>query len=143
MSKERLCIYIAGPFTAKDLDGIMKNLDNAIRAGNAVIQRGHHPYVPHLTYYMAASDSNPFGHGLEGQNDRRWIDVDAPWVLMCDAIYVMPTAYKWNYDVFSEGERVWLSRGAKHEYEEAVKRGMTVYWSIDDIPKAPDWEGQN
>lgn len=156
MSKERLCIYVAGPFTAKDIDGILKNLDNAIQAGNAVVKRGHHPYIPHLNYYMTANASNPFFAGrsdIDEQNDRRWVDVDAPWVLLCDAIYIMPQAYEKPVGSYPCSEcqaskigrcgyhLTWKSKGAKHEYENAVARGTRVFWSIDDIPKAPEWEG--
>ena len=144
--KKRLLVYVAGPFSAPTEQGILVNLDRAILAANTVIARGHHPYLPHLTYYNAAHWSNPFGSGLAGQNDRRWIDVDAPWVLLCDAIYIMPTAYE-SKTVTENGatytERVWKSRGAMHEYQEALKAGRKIFWSVEELPEAPPWEGQH
>lgn len=137
-SINRLKIYVAGPFSAPTMEGILANIDRAIKAGNDVVRKGHHPYIPHLNFYQAAHESSPYGTGLASQNDRRWIDVDAPWVLACDAIYITPSSYE-----DKDGERIWKSRGAKHEYEQALKTGKLVFMKLDEIPQLPDFEGKN
>ena len=44
-----LLIYIAGPYTASDRQGIDRNVNRAIDVGIEIFNKGHFPYVPHLT----------------------------------------------------------------------------------------------
>jgi hypothetical protein len=157
MSDKRMTVYVAGPFTSNTAEGVMLNVNRAIQAGIEVIKKGHHPYVPHLAYYMAA---HPMSHMT--QMDRRWIDVDSPWVLACDAIYIMPTAYElflktpnykdtvsyqarlWGVDTAKIDETentiiIWKSMGAMYEYRNAKKSNKQIFMTLSEIPQLEDF----
>ena len=61
----RLKIYIAGPYTPKGADIhdaariAHKNAHRAIRAGISVIEKGHVPFIPHLTHFIHLETDNP------------------------------------------------------------------------------------
>ena len=44
-----LLIYVAGPYTGSNRQEIDRNVNRAIDAGMEIFNKGHFPYVPHLT----------------------------------------------------------------------------------------------
>ena len=67
-------VYIAGPISQGDLG---ENLRNAVRAANAVLHAGHHPYLPHLSIYWALLDP-PGGSGLGPTREENRTEVSLP-----------------------------------------------------------------
>ncbi|MBI5933275.1 MAG: DUF1937 family protein [Chloroflexi bacterium] len=100
-------IYIAGPYTKGD---VAQNVKRAISDGDYVARLGHVPFIPHLTH---------FWHMHHPHEYQFWIEQDLEWLKACDAILRLP------------GE----SAGADHEVEVAQQMGMTVYYSVFDIPR--------
>lgn len=120
-------IYVAGPFlptempkalTAKLLVHacypiIYHNVEAAIRAGAKLLEMGHNPYIPHLTYYTQMYVTKDLGE--------KWYDIDNDWLDCCDAILMIGDWEK--------------SKGAMAELARAKKRGMIEYYSIDQVSK--------
>lgn len=102
----RVKIYIAGPYTKGD---VAVNVRNAILAAEEVSKRGHVPFIPHLTH---------FWHLVSPHEYQFWLHQDIHWLKACDAVLRLP------------GE----SSGADKEVDIAIKLGMPVYYTIDDIP---------
>lgn len=110
-----LRIYIAGPYTSLDENGHELNTHRAIDAGISVFQKGHYPYIPHLTHYV---DIRAKAAGIE----LSWADYikwDLPWLDMCDALLYLGK-----------------SKGADLELERAKEQGKRIYFSVAEIPEA-------
>ena len=109
-----LLIYVAGPYTANKQEEIDGNVNRAIDVGIEIFNKGHFPYVPHLTDLV---DKRAKEVGLE----LSWADFmawDAPWLKVCDALIFV-------------GE----SKGANIELEEARRLGKTIFFCSEDIPE--------
>ena len=110
-----LRIYIAGPYTSLDEKGHELNTHRAIDAGISVFQRGHHPYIPHLTHYVDIR-AKATGMELSWSDYIKW---DLPWLDMCDALLYLGK-----------------SKGADLELQRAKELGKRIYFSIAEIPDA-------
>lgn len=100
-------VYIAGPYTKGD---VAVNVRNAMWAGQALLELGHSPYVPHLAH---------FWHLLCPGGWQQWIDLDLAWLQVCEAVLRLP------------GESV----GADLEVKRASELGIPIYASLDDLPR--------
>ena len=109
-----LLIYVAGPYTGSSRQEIDHNVNRAIDAGIEIFNKGHSPYVPHLTDLIDRR-AKQTGKELSWADFMAW---DAPWLAVCDALLFI-------------GE----SKGANIELEEAKRTGKTIFLSINDIPK--------
>lgn len=98
-------IYISGPYTLGD---VAVNVKRAIDAGDKVLEKGHIPFVPHLSH---------FWHFISPKPWETWMKIDKEWILFCDAILRLP------------GE----SKGADIEVEYAQSMGIPIYYSLEDI----------
>ena len=98
-------IYIAGPYTKGD---VVVNVRNAILAGQALLEAGHSPYIPHLTHFWHFLIPGPW---------EQWIKHDKEWISVCDAFIRL------------EGESV----GADLEVGVAHSLGIPVFTSIEEI----------
>jgi|SRR5437016_1653052 len=112
----RLKIYIAGPYTPSNSDihdaarVAHKNTMEAIKAGIAVIKRGHIPFIPHLTHFIHLETDEPLPVDFYYEYDKVWLDC-------CDALLFL-------------GE----STGANEELGLAKERNLTIFRTIDEIP---------
>src|SRR6266571_6294579 len=108
-----LRIYVAGPYSAPTERERLANVLAAIDLGIALYQKGHYPYVPHLTHYvdLRAQES---GIHLEWEDYISW---DLPWLEGCDALFYIGG-----------------SKGADLELDVARKLGKTIFTSIEDVP---------
>ncbi|MFA5379398.1 MAG: hypothetical protein WC455_26815 [Dehalococcoidia bacterium] len=116
--KEPLRIFVAGPYcpygeTPHNAIRVAQiNVDAAITVANEIHDRGHYAFVPHLTHYLHAHPSC--------SHDR----------------------YDWYYHYDNSFLDLWAnalfflreSPGANKELERAIKRGLTIYRQIDDVP---------
>ncbi len=117
-----LRIYVAGPITADSKAQEQRNVDAAMDAGIQLLQIGHIPYIPHLTWYlhMYAKD-----HGVEFSH-ADYLNWDKRWLVLCDAIlYLAP------------------SPGADEELEFARYHGLRVFSGIEDVPIVVRVDGPN
>lgn len=109
-----LRIYIAGPYTAPDPEGLEKNTHRAIDAGITVFEKGHFPYIPHLTHYVDL-------RAAHNQKTLTWSDYiawDLPWLDLCDALLYLGK-----------------SKGADLELARARKLKKKIFFSISQVPK--------
>jgi len=110
-------VYVAGPITK----GILTdNIKQATDAGIALMRAGFAPLVPHLTCYMGGPTPEHLPHGTRQED---WYEIDLPWVAVSDAVLRLP------------GE----SRGADLETDMAIRLGIPVYRSIDDLINDIRW----
>ena len=109
-----LLIYIAGPYTAADRQGIDENVNRAIDIGLEIFSRGHFPYIPHLTD-LVDRRAKELGKEMSWSDFMAW---DAPWLRVCDALIFTGT-----------------SRGASMELEEARRLGKTIFYSSSEVPR--------
>ena len=109
-----LLIYVAGPYTGSDRQEIDRNVNRAIDIGIEIFNKGHFPYVPHLTDFVDKR-AKELGKELSWEDFMAW---DAPWLRICDALFLV-------------GE----SRGANMELEEARRLGKTIFYSSSGVPR--------
>ena len=108
-----LLIYVAGPYTGSDRQEIEKNVARAIDAGIEIFNRGHFPYVPHLTD-LIDKRAKEIGEEMSWSDFMAW---DAPWLKVCDALLFLAE-----------------SKGANLELEEAKRLGKTIFYSSEEVP---------
>ena len=77
--------------------------------GEALLRRGHAPFVPHLNHHWHAR--HPHTHA-------QWLALDLPWLEAADAVLRLPGP----------------SVGAAIECRRARELGIPVYSSIDAVP---------
>ena len=110
---EGLRIYIAGPYSADTLEKKRDNVTRAIDAGLALWQKGHEPYIPHLTHFVdqrAKITKTPMAW-------KDYIAWDKAWLETCDALLFLGS-----------------STGADLELDFAKKMGKTIFFSVNSVP---------
>lgn len=113
-----MIVYVSGPFSADTTAGVLANIENAMRAGKALLDAGHAPIIPHLNHLYDIWHDQTFGAPVA-------YDVFLDWDVAivrrsCDAVLRLP------------GE----SRGADREVAVARDAGIPVYHALADIPDA-------
>ena len=71
-------IYVAGPLSEGDHGD---NVRTAILVATALLDAGHHPYLPHLT---------AFWHLVTPRDYEVWMDLDIEWIKQCEALVRLP-----------------------------------------------------
>ena len=109
-------VYVAGPLTSDKEYNLVsddvkqENVQKAIDVAIELLDRGHDPYIPHLTYYVNKRLEEQ-GRGLTPEQFLKW---DFAFLDDCQAIFFI-------------GE----SWGANKEIIRACKNRMKVYFSIE------------
>jgi hypothetical protein len=101
-------VYVAGAYTAPTQQQIEENVTRAIDAGNALIDAGLFPYVPHLSHFQ---------HARKPQHYEVWMTLDFAWVRRCHALLRLPGA----------------SSGADREVALARELGLPVFHSVEEV----------
>ena len=109
-------VYIAGPYSKGNL---LKNVDNAVQAGEKLLKYGYAVYVPHLTHYWEWYHAQ---HPYEF-----WLEFDMAWLRKCDCVLRIP------------GE----SSGADEEVRLARTLNMPVFDSINKLNEFYQIEGHH
>lgn len=109
-----MLIYVAGPYSAETEAERVANVHLACLAGQQIIERGHWPFVPHLTHFFDA------------------------WVIKHRGLAHEPELYmKWDFAILERCDALLFLRpspGANRELALAWERGKLVYLAIDEIP---------
>lgn len=108
-----LLIYVAGPYTGSDRQEIDQNVNRAIDVGIEIFNKGHFPYVPHLTD-LVDRRAREVGKEMHWEDFMAW---DSPWLSVCDALIY-----------------IGKSRGADIELDKARRLGKTIFHSTSEIP---------
>jgi len=116
-SKKILKIYVAGPYTPTSgnlHDAVRKahqNTLSAIGLGLKIIDRGHLPFIPHLTHYIHIESRVALPKAFFQRYDFAWLE-------HCDALYFMGP-----------------SEGANRELEWAKDHGLRIFMELSQIPR--------
>lgn len=100
-------IYVAGPITKGNQ---FVNVRNGMEVWAQLLRLGFAPFCPHLSALFEIA-------GLVELDLDQWLEYDFAWIDVCDALLRMP------------GE----STGADREVEYARKRGIPVFYSLEEI----------
>ncbi len=112
-------VYISGPITAPTEDEIRANVERADAAGRALAAAGYNPFIPHK--------QTQGWHATTSFTREQYLALDFDWLQLCQAIYMLPG---WEE-----------SLGALAEYEEALRLGIPVVRSIDELKALFPGEG--
>lgn len=108
-----LQIYVAGPYSSQSQLAVHENVVRAIDAGITLIEKGHYPFIPHLTHFVkirAEEIDKPISYNEFLEWDRQFIDA-------CDGFLYLDS-----------------SPGADKELAYAEKRDLYIFYSMDDVP---------
>ena len=105
-------IYIASPYRVPSIVDRVNNVYKSLDAANELLKLGHVPLPPLLAHMW---------HQYTPKPDEEWIRIGKAWLREQDCVLRLP------------GQSV----GADAEVEYARGRGMSVYYSLKDIPKRP------
>jgi hypothetical protein len=100
-------VYISAPYSKGD---IVLNVRQVCLVANDLIKMGHIPYVPHLTMLWHLVSPKPY---------EDWIKLDVALLSRFDCVLRLA------------GD----SKGADTEVEEALKLGIPVYYSLEELEK--------
>ena len=110
-------IYIAhnyGRRRGASLEELQRNVNNSIKLGLRLIEKGHNPFIPNLFHYVHLMAN---GSILE----TKFFELVSEWVGFCDALLVgTPPMGKVS--------------GVRDEIKIAQDKGLEIYYSIDDVP---------
>jgi hypothetical protein len=102
-------VYVAGPFTARDMWQVRKNVHCAEFWGFEIAEAGGVPLMP-------TSNTEHFYGTLTA---KFWYDATMELLHRCDAIFMLPG---WN-----------LSKDARAEYDRAKELGLPIFHSADFV----------
>lgn len=109
-------VYVGGPISKGDLD---HNKRQALEAANELLLAGLVPIVPHLSIFWSEyCPPRPEPDGVDKHGDYAiWLPYDLALLGICQVVLRLP------------GE----SRGADHEVEVALKKGIKVCYSVQEV----------
>lgn len=114
-------VYVAGPLGKGDL---VKNISRAHDAGIALLKAGLSVIVPHGSCFWANQWIAPMGNYAlmpcvepKGIAHADWLAMDLEIVRRCDAVLRL------------EGDSI----GADMEVDEADRRGIPVFYSVENV----------
>jgi len=113
---KQMRIYVAGPYTADTNDERVNNVKKAIDAAIGLYEKGHSPYVPHLTHLIDERAKELAVVITREDYVRRW---DKPWLEVCDALLLLAD-----------------SPGAREELDTAQNLGKEIFIGGADIVPA-------
>lgn len=120
-----LKIYVAGPYTpygASSHDAARmahENTISAINVGVGVVEKGHFPYIPHLSHFMHL-------YGRKSLSYKYYTEADTAWLLGCDAILYYH-------------HRIGVSKGADKELKIAIDTKKRIFFSLEELPLCRAW----
>ena len=112
MNNNFLKIYIAAPYSADTEEEQIKNTEVVIDAALTLFQKGHFPYIPHLTHWVDKR-AKETEIAMEYEDYMKW---HRPWLEACDAFLYLNS-----------------SKGADLELQAAKDLDKLIFYSIDDV----------
>ena len=98
-------IFIASPYTIGD---VAQNVREGCLVAEKIRELGHLPFVPMLFHLWHLLSPHDYGY---------WTSMDNEWLYECEALLRVPGP----------------SSGADKEVALAMKLGIPVYYSLDDL----------
>lgn len=115
-----LQIYVAGRYRGPTRDAIELNIQAARHIGRLCLEKGWYPQIP-------CNNTNHFEHLLPDVDDQVYIEGTLEMMRRCDAVVLIPG---WRQ-----------SKGAVGEVQEAIRLGMPIFYTIDNLPNAKEFTG--
>jgi len=112
MNNNFLKICIAAPYSADTEEEQIKNTEVVIDAALTLFQKGHFPYIPHLTHWVDKR-AKETEIAMEYEDYMKW---HRPWLEACDAFLYLDS-----------------SKGADLELQAAKDLDKLIFYSIDDV----------
>lgn len=109
-----MVIFVAGPYSAPTDDQIGEHVRRACEAGQAMLDRGHWPVIPHLTVAFSIWRQEHRGEDLPYESYLAW---SMATLRRCDGVLV-----------------IGRSPGADREVALARAYDITVWEAIEDVP---------
>lgn len=107
-------VYVAGPLTSSGT--VWGNVRRALLIADALLFKGHVPFVPHLNATWAQSTA-----AGEARPETEWLQYDFAVLSRCDSLYRIPGK----------------SRGADLEVGLARVLGLRIYRALEEVPDVP------
>jgi hypothetical protein len=107
-------IYVAGPYSSGIKEETEKNVRHAIDVGIRLYEKGHYPYIPHLTHYVDIQSKKTRPRPLTWPD---YMSNDIAWLQTADAMMF-----------------IGRSRGADIEYGIACELGLKIYTDMAAVP---------
>ena len=104
-------VYVAGPYSAKDIISVLENMKVGIRASVEVLLAGFAPFCPWIDYHFSFAT-----------RDNEKITVDdyynygLAWLEVSDALLVLPNSEN--------------SKGVKMEIDLAKKKNIPIFYDL-------------
>ena len=118
MNGKRLKVYVAGPYSAPTLKEREANVSCAIVAGISLFEKGHFPFIPHLSHFVDICTEN-----LKWEN---YMQCDLAWLEVADAMFFIAP-----------------SPGANFERKYAENLGLEIFYYLEDVPEGIDGKHYN
>jgi len=112
MNNRSLKIYIGAPYSGETEEERVRNVEAAIDAACILFQKGHFPYIPHLTHFVDKRTK-------ETKIIFKWEDYmkwHKPWLEACDGFLYLSS-----------------SKGADLELQTAKDLKKLIFYSIEEI----------
>lgn len=108
-------VFVAMPYSGATPEEVHQNVCRAMLIGDALVQKGHIPFVPHLTHFM-----HLYYLGLRGESYdyETWMRITLTMVSRCDSLYHV------------------TSPGADRERALAEDLGLPIYTDLSEVPFA-------
>ena len=106
-------VFVTGPYRAPTDEGVQRNIEQAIKIGRIVFQKGYYPIVPHLLvreYWDPQETSGLFGYEPLMQYTLALVD-------RCDIVLLYGH-----------------SPGADREWRQAEALGRPIYFDVEQLP---------
>ena len=113
---ERPLLYIAGPMLSSG--DAYQNVGIGIKAGYLAWEKGWTPYIPHQDALWSVC------LGFDGKQGIDWLEYDLGHLYRCTAMVRLPG----------------VSKGAAVEEDFAEKFNIPVFYGIENVPTAANWE---
>jgi len=107
-------VYIAGPYSADNVIGVLDNIRKGIRLSTRVFLMGHSPFCPWLDFLFQLFLRD--GESLSVEDYYRY-SID--WLLVSDILLVMP---RWRN-----------SGGTAEEIVQAFNAGIPIIFDVRDL----------
>ncbi len=107
---KRLKIYVAGPITSDNPEEVRKNILKARKVGEAILKKGHFPYVPHVHFSGWDVDIYEYYDTFQAHGE----EIIEKWA---DALFFISS-----------------SNGANAERAKAEKLGLKIFTNLEEIP---------
>lgn len=109
-------IFVAHPYTGATPEEVHQNVCRAMMIGDALIAKGHVPFIPHFTHFLHL---HLLGLRGESYDYEVWMRITLAMVGRCDAFY-------------NEAP----SPGADRELARAGELKLPIYRTLAEVPDA-------